>query len=259
MNKRKTFIFILSVFVMMVLTANAWFDPNPPYYGRVIITRANTYETYQKDQDVFNPTNSLEGIDFFDRGDVDADITALYGGDPNNTFNVAWPVTFYFWFQTNAVTAGYAYDEARFQYHEGTNTASSTNWTTIGTITNFPASFFNNQTVHFGFLTWTPPHVTNSHYLVRVWARLENGMQNGDLNATNIDSEGDGNTWDDYEVLLVKVIPYKKPGSRSFTDDSRGFKYVHIETKSDLPAEPIIKKHKKSWLSKIIDWLVFWK
>ena len=239
---------LLAIALGLPMVANAWFDDSEPW-GRVMITRANTYETYQKDVDaVFNPTGPLSGTEFFDRGDVDPDITELYGGDPNNTFDCAWPVTFYFWFMTNSPLAGYDYEEAIFQYHIGTNTASSTNWVTIDTVTNFPPSFFENTTVHFGFLTWTPPIVDNSNYLLRVWAVLENGMESSDLTATDIDSEGDGITWQDYEVLWIRAIPWKKPGSRSaasFSSTSATKSYSHVESEKTLPKEPVVIVDKK--------------
>jgi len=259
---------LLAIALGIPMVANAWFDDSEPW-GRVMITRANTYETYQKDQDVFNPTGPLTSIDFFDRGDVDPDITLLYGGDPNNTFDCAWPVTFYFWFMTNSPLTGYDYEEARFQYHIGTNTASSANWVTIDTITNFPPSFFEHNTVHFGFLTWTPPIVDNSNYLLRVWAVLENGMENADQTALNIDSEGDGITWQDYEVLWIRAIPWKKPGSRSApaaSSTSATKSYSHVTSEKDMPKEPVViidqktnrPVEKKNLIEKVIKWLNFW-
>ena len=240
---------------MTVSSAIAWFDPSPPYYGKIIITRANTYETYS-DTNVLQEDVSLVGTDFFDLGDTAPQITENYGGDPVNTFNVAYPVTFYFWFQTNSITAGYGWSEARFQYHTGTNTEDAIDWVTIATITNFPPSFMNNQTVHFGFLKWTPPNTTNSDYLVRVWGRLENGMQNGNLLATNIDKDGDGNTWQDCEVLLVKSIPYRKPGTRQLTEIVESA-YWHVAKGEDLPVEPGYIK--RSLWKNLLDVIVFWK
>lgn len=240
---------ILTALIVMAsfLTAKAWFDPDPPYYGKIIITRANTYETYQKDQDVFNEDASIAGVAFFDAGDVDADITLLYGGDPVNTFDCAYPATFYFWFQTNSTLSNYEWAEARFQYHVGTDTGPSTAWTTIATITNFPPSFLGNKTVHFGFFTWTPPTTNNVYYLVRIWGKLKNGMENADLTATSINKDGDGNTWDDNEVLLIRAIPWKKPGARSAT---KSMALVDIESED----EKIDEKIKPKWYNRLSNW-----
>ena len=204
--------------------ARAWFDPYPTpeapsQYGKVIITRANTFETYPKDDPrVFSTNSSALDVDFFDAGDLDEDITVQYGGNSSDTFACAWPVTFYVWFQTNTLSVheGGGYKTAKLQYFKGTNSESSVAWNTIYTVTNFN-TMNGIEGAHFGLITWYPPETNNVHYLIRVWAELQNGMQNALLDSTDIDKDGtvDNTDWNDYEVLLIKTIRYKKPGARS--------------------------------------------
>jgi hypothetical protein len=201
-----------------VLSALAWFDPYDPYYGKVAITRANTYVTVPSNINL-STMASFVGVNFFDFGDVDPEITADYGGDPADTFHVAWPVSFCVYFFTNSasVAEGGGYSMARLQYMEGTNSGSSTSWTDmpISPITNFNG-LLGVEGGHFGLVTWTPPKVTNTYYLIRVWARLKNGMESASLTSLNIDKDGTANQndWNDYEVLLVKTLQYKKPGAK---------------------------------------------
>ena len=226
-----------------------WFDPSPvpeesSQYGKVIITRANTFETYPKDDPrVFSTNASAVDVEFFDAGDVDADITSQYGGNASDTFACAWPVTFYVWFQTNSFSVGEGggYKTARLQYFQGTSTGTSTNWTDIATITNF-TTVNGIDGAHFGLVTWYPPATNNVQYLVRVWAELRDGPQNALLTSTNITKQGNGDPadWNDYEVLLVKAIPYKKPGARSMSAYPRS---LGEPMESDFPRQ----KRKTFW------------
>ena len=146
------------------------------------------------------------------------DITSQYGGTAGDTFACAWPITFYVWFQTNTMTVAEfgGYKTAKLQYFQGTDSGSSTEWTDIATVTNF-ASMNGYQGAHFGLVTWYPPATNDVYYLVRVWAELRDGPQNALTNSTNITKDGtvsDSTDWNDYEVLLIKSIIYKKPGTK---------------------------------------------
>lgn len=243
MFKVKTIILILS---LLTAVTYGWFDPSPDYYGRVIITRANTFETYSKEDesDIFQtepPFTPLTGIDFFDLGDTDEDITASYGGNNDFSFYVAYPVTLYFWFQS---PGDFEYNHARIQYFdlgssadpETATTGSSTNWVDIVEMNEFETVHFDRKSVVFGFSTWTPPN-TNNYYFIRVYAELEGGLWvNGELEAINITKDGDGESWQDYEILMIRAIPYQKPGTRAFTADER--KFTFITDLDDIPFEP---------------------
>lgn len=66
---------------------------------------------------------------------------------------------------------------------------------------------------HFGVLTWTPPDVSNAVYLIRLSAEVGDGiLVSSDQNATGIAKDGDGDTWQDSQVVAIKVIPHKRPG-----------------------------------------------
>ena len=196
---------------------SGWFDPYSEYYGKVVVTRANTYVAVPSTVNLSDPGVSLVGTNFFDFGDVDPEITADYGGNPSDTFHTAWPVSLYVYFYTNSgdITEGGGYDIARLQYIEGENSGSSTNWTDVpgSPITNFNG-LMGVEGGHFGIITWTPPKTNNVYYLVRIWARLKSGGQSASLAASNIDKDGGPDDWNDYEVLLIKSMTYKKPGSR---------------------------------------------
>lgn len=207
---------IASVVVAVVMAsalALAWFDPSPTDFGKVIITRANDYITYDS-TNYFRPGVTAAGTNWFDLGDTDPKIWKEYNGNPSHPFSVAWPVTIYVWIQTNsAVLVGGRYEIAKLQYMQGTNSGVSTNWVDIATITNFEYTL-SNHGAHFGLVTWYPPDTNNVNYLIRIWARLENGMQSASLFSTGIDKNGDGiaSDWNDCEVLGLKVIPTKRPG-----------------------------------------------
>lgn len=220
MSFSKTVILLLTL--GMAVSALAWFDPDPSpgeQSQKVIITRANTFETYPKNNpNVFSTNATAADISFFDAGDINADITSQYGGTADDTFACAWPITFYVWFQTNTMTVAEfgGYKTAKLQYFQGTDSGESTEWTDIATVTNF-ASMNGYQGAHFGLVTWYPPATNNVYYLVRVWAELRDGPQNALTNSTNITKDGtisDSTDWNDYEVLLIKSIRYKKPGIR---------------------------------------------
>jgi hypothetical protein len=229
---RTNIIFLIAlILAISALACPFWFDPFPSLggdsqYGKVVLARVNTYETYQKtlSDTIFSTNASIMGVDFFDAGDRNNDITSQYGGDTNDTFACAWPVTFYIWFQTNSANLGqeYAYNRAMIQYFEGSNSLDSTEWNTIYTITNF-SGVESVEGAHFGIVTWYPPKTNNTYYLVRVWAQLKSGAENASTNGINIDKDGNGNPfdWNDYEVMLIRVIPSMKPGSRSMSTNSK--------------------------------------
>lgn len=213
------FLFIMSVAGLSL----AWFDPSPSpgepsQFGKVIITRVNTFETYPKDNpNVLSTNTSALGISFFDAGDVDPDITSQYGGNAADAFNCAWPITFYVWFQTNTTSVGEGggYKTAKLQYFQGLDSGISTEWTDISVVTNFN-SMNGYEGAHFGLITWMPPATNDVYYLIRVWAELSDGQQNGLTNSTNITKDGteDQSDWSDYEVLLMKAVDSQKPGVR---------------------------------------------
>jgi hypothetical protein len=247
----KTILF-LGLTLALVSATWAWFDPSPTKYGKVVITRANTYVTVPTNVDL-SLTNTLVGVEFFDYGDIAPDITTNYGGDSNDTFHVAWPVTFFVYFFTNSgsVAEGGGYDQAQLQYFLGTNSFSDTEWSniTVNPITNFDG-MVAVEGGHFGLVTWTPPYVTNSNYLVRVWARLANGMENASQTAINIDKDGNGSDWQDYEVLLIKTLEYKKPGARIDAVAPTDF---------DVSIKPDTDTKSVGFWQRLINFLCFWR
>jgi len=219
----------IAVFLLLAAAAGVslgWFESEPPPddgpYGRVMITRVNTFETYLKSANVFATNASMVGVEFFDAGDVHPDITSQYGGNASDTFACAWPITIYVWFQTNSASVAeyHGYKTAKLQYFQGTDTGTSTNWTDIATITNFVTAN-GIEGAHFGLVTWYPPATNNVYYLIRVWAELFDGPQSALLTSTGITKQGtvDMADWNDYEVVLVKAIPYKKPGTRAIAPE----------------------------------------
>lgn len=231
---------ITAIVIAVVLSASeafGFFDPSGPYYGKVMILRANTYETYPTNVDVMSPGVSMVSQPFYDQGDTNADITANYGGNPTNTFYCAWPVSIYVYLQTNAeVLIGGEYEVAKLQYFEGSNSLTSVaGWTDIETITNF-SGVLAVPGAHFGLVTWQPPKTNNVFYLIRIWARLKNGMQNASTNSLYIDKRGNNNVsdWNNYEVLLTKTCPTKKPQS-SWAPSARSASSGQASTMSAKP------------------------
>jgi len=178
----------------------AWFyGPGNLTGKRVYITSCNYYDT-------LSPTNN------FDYGDTNAAITERVGGfSAANAFIVGYPTTFGVMLEWDLAKV---YLSATLQYFQGTNSGASANWITIGTITNSVEKAEGKEGAHFGLITWYPPANTNVEYLVRIYAvgtadGYETNWISSDLSATNIDSHGDGNTWSDWSVVGIKVIPVK--------------------------------------------------
>jgi hypothetical protein len=80
----------------------------------------------------------------------------------------------------------------------------------IGTVTNFtPVEGAIGQ--HFGLVTWTPPATKNVRFLIHVWATLDSGIQSADRTETKISNNGNGRSWDDWEVVDILVTPTRRP------------------------------------------------
>lgn len=181
---------------ILVVFSCAWFwGPGGTGGNRVYITTCNQY-------DACSPQNN------YDIGDTNAEITTRWGGFPaDNAFNVGYPVSVSVMFEWDPAAV---YDLAIVQYMAGTNSGSSTDWTTIGAITNNFEDIENIEGAHFGILTWNPPVTTNQYYLVRVYGVAKAGVTNyysASLSATNITANGDNLTWHDWAVLGIRVIP----------------------------------------------------
>jgi hypothetical protein len=92
----------------------------------------------------------------------------------------------------------------------GPNSGASTNWMTIGAITNDFSDVQNIEGDHYGLITWYPPSTSNVDYLLRIYGVASSGPTNyysADLAATNITANGDGHTWRDWAVLGIRVLP----------------------------------------------------
>jgi hypothetical protein len=191
-------IITIIVGVALISLSCAWFH-GPGYLigKRVYITSCNAYDTCAPDSN-------------YDYGDTNAAITARAGGfSAENAFVVGYPCTFGVMLEWDLTGE---YQMATLQYFQVTNSGTSTNWITIGTITNSFDEVENIEGSHFGLITWYPPDTSNVQYLVRVYATaigFSNNACSSDLSATNITCNGDGNTWSDWSVLGIKVIPVK--------------------------------------------------
>lgn len=185
----------LCLFAVVILSCGWFWGPGYTSGNRVYISTCNQY-------DACVPAYS------YDVGDTNAAITARWGGFPaDNAFRVGYPVSVGVMFEWDPTAY---YDYGVLQYMAGTNTGSSTAWVTIGTITNDWESIENKEGTHFGVITWYPPATTNVPYLLRVYGVAKSGATtyySSDLNATYISANGDGNTWCDWAVLGVNVLP----------------------------------------------------
>ena len=189
---------------MLCSLSFAWFwGPGNQIGLRVLITSANGFDTLAPDYN-------------YDLGDTNAAITARAGGfNSAHAFEVGYPVQVLVKPEYD-LTAEYT--KIVLQYFQGTNSGTSSNWTTICTITNSLDEAEGKEGAHFGLITWYPPAVTNVPYLLRVYCEaVKSGTNYVQVNlaATNINCNGDGlpwgegGTWFDWAVLGIKVIPRK--------------------------------------------------
>jgi hypothetical protein len=194
---RKKIITIMMGAILVSLSCAWFYGPGNPTGKKVYITSCNGFDTLSPDSN-------------YDYGDTNAAITTRAGGfNAANAFAVGYPVTFGIFMEWDLTRV---YLSATLQYFQGTNSGTSTNWITIGTITNSFDESEGKEGSHFGLITWYPPANTNVQYLVRIYATGEGVGTNyisSDLAATNISTAGDGNTWSDWSVLGIKVIPVK--------------------------------------------------
>jgi hypothetical protein len=194
MIMRQKIITIIMGAILVSLSCAWFYSPGYPSGKKVYITSCNGFDTLAPDSN-------------YDYGDTNAAITARAGGfSAEDAFLVGYPVTFGVMLDWDLTGI---YQTAKLQYFQGTNSGTSTNWITIGTITNSFDELEGKEGAHFGLVTWYPPVVTNVQYLVRIYATVEASGTNyisSNLSATNIDAHGDGNTWSDWSVLGIKVI-----------------------------------------------------
>jgi len=196
---RKKIMTIIMGAILVSLSCAWFYGPGNLTGKRVYITSCNAYDTLSPDGN-------------YDYGNTNAAITARAGGfSAENAFIVGYPCTFGVMMEWDL---GKIYLSAKLQYFQGTNSGTSTNWITIGTITNVFDEAEGVEGAHFGLITWYPPETTNVEYLVRIYAvgtadGYETNWISSDLAATNITCNGDGNTWYDWSVLGIKVIPVK--------------------------------------------------
>jgi len=178
---------------LVVLSCGWFWGPDYTSGNRVSIATCNQYDA------------CCPGANY-DVGDTNAEITIRWGGFPaDNAFRVGYPLSIGVKFEWDPTAQ---YDYGILQYMAGTSSGASTDWVTIGTITNDWESINNIEGTHFGIVTWHPPAYTN--YLLRVYGVARSGSTNyysADLNAINITADGDGQTWRDWAVLGVQVLP----------------------------------------------------
>ena len=203
-------IFIV-VFLLLALGALAWFKPGgPAYFGFRIIN--NTFEA--------SPTDTFD--DNYDYGDTDPAIIANYGKgvSANNAFRCGYPISIVVWLSAEDTGPHGAYESARLEYFQGTQApANDTNWVLIKELTvNQLKAVQGKKSAAFGLVTWTPPDVNNTRYLLRIHAKTFGSETNfpsesSDLTTPNvITGNGDGATWQDWAVLDILVIPNRRPG-----------------------------------------------
>ena len=192
---RKIIITIIASAILASLSCAWFYGPGNPTGKKVYITSCNGFDTLSPDSN-------------YDYGDTNDIITARAGGfDADDAFAVGYPVTFGVMFEWDITKV---YLSATLQYFQGTNSGTSTNWITIGTIANSFDEAEGKEGAHFGLITWYPPASTNVQYLIRIYATGEGVGTNyisSNLSATNITAAGDGSTWSDWSVLGVKAIP----------------------------------------------------
>lgn len=99
------------------------------------------------------------------------------------------------------------------EWHYGTNTAESTNWTAITTIEG-QFQVFTGAVMTVAYTEWDPP-TKGTDYLVRVYCQTLPPWSAENLvrTETNVGPDGNGETHDDEEVLHIYVEDDRRPGT----------------------------------------------
>ena len=175
--------------------ALGWYAPGFNEDVYVAITRIVTSETRSDD--------FLPGSDGgWDYGDVTNTITARYGGAP---FVFGRPLQIEV--LISAPPTNDAWASVALQYVRGTNSGTNA-WTTIAARSNALVEIQGVRGCHLG-LRWTPPTATS--YLVRIYAETTGRLVNATASAMNITANGDGDTWEDAEVVGFLVTSNTRP------------------------------------------------
>lgn len=243
--KMKKLLYSLLTVLIMTTTSVAWFDPVGPSYGKVAITRVNhfntsTVETPWESEDT---SGSYASTSFFDYN-VDPPDNETFTPDhiagpiTPTPFYVSYPINFHVWIQSGSSSP---YARATLEYATGTS-ADAADWNLIMDITEF-APVEGVEGAHFGIVTWTPPVYSDTSYLIRIWAVLNNGMESSDKTEDGLSKNG-GGTWQDYEIALLKVANLKKPGvfgaaSVQFVSYDRPPIAEDFESSRNFPVEKI--------------------
>jgi len=142
----------------------------------------------------------------------------------DDTFTNGYPYTFTCFIPAPTYGGGNpsgSYTNLVLEYFRGSNTFGSTDWHVIDQITTNFFAHTNKVSAILNFANWIPPSATNTTggdpqdewYLIRIFAQTELGQENLDHEATNIDKDGDGITVDDEEVVLIRSVVNKRPGT----------------------------------------------
>ena len=188
MNRSRIIVVGIMAALVMVSVSFAWLGDTPDY--QIVLYSANT--SYKVSESNAPPWGTLA-----------------------DNWTNGYPLTF----QVYVVPydQGYApasnYNAVSLQWHYGTDTGASTNWTTISTITaNFNS--YTGKVATFTFQEWTPPTL-NTNYLIRLYSTTLPPLsaQNLDPTETDVTCDGNGLTHDDEEVMGIYVIGNKRPGT----------------------------------------------
>jgi hypothetical protein len=174
----------------------AWSDIPPESGVYLMITRVTTSETRSDD---FVP--DIDGG--WDYGDNESGITENYGGQP---FEYGRPVQIEV--LLSPPPAGDAWESIMLQYHAGTNSLTSTNWTTLATRTDGLNEIEDIKGCHLGLVHTFP---VGTLFMVRVHGTTTSGLATGNLDAQNITPKGDWLTWHNCEVVGFKLTGNKRP------------------------------------------------
>ena len=187
---------LIGLFIVLIGSLSFAWHEIPPSSAWVAITRVTTSETRSLD---FLPDND-GGWDY---GDTTNAIIERFGGRV-------------FEFGTNIQVEVYvsnppesnSWGKITLAYMMGTNSGTSEDWIMISSNLIIDSHVVMKRGCHLG-LKWIPPIATN--YLIRIWGITTNGLETANLNAINIDAKGDGLTWDNHEVVLIKIDKHPCP------------------------------------------------